>query len=704
MPTATKTGVCSSCSLEVDLKRGKVAAHPAPNGKKGAVCPGAGQPPARVIDADTLPVEPTVVAPTLDQQLLAQARPSGAWSGAEAAIVDPKLCDPDGNNPRRTVGDVGDLALSLVAQGMLEPIIVAPGPTEGRYTIVAGHRRVAAAIAAGLPEVPALIRSDLVPGSNLSLAAQIVENLHRVPLSPLEEAHAFDLLRELGMKQADIAAAVGVNQGQVSKRLALLKLPEELAAQVGDELDVATAVELTRLPAAARDKALADIGRGDNADRAVRAAKAAADRKAAHDAIIDGLEAAGVALVDFPGSWHWGRDREDRPLLTGPDGEIQQYRSARTIEIHYTEHATEPCHGAAVSDRDEVIYVCLDPTRHGYPTVEQEAAALDAERAAADEEQERVRAAAEAADAARHQAARDAALADVKAPYMTDVIASWIVDRLPLFDAPVEAADVLDRVVDWTGLELPTSEAFDDQQVAEAQTEALLEHHGHLRLAYMVAVGDVDLLLDQPPYFRQMVAGTALVREHFNRLTELTGYEPSAADLALVEAPAVGEHPTQLPDEEPPPGAIAWYEPAHDARLEGDEARWIVDSAEFAAIADAGYGLQMVAVEPSALPDPEETKEGNASPSDGLPADPEFDVDDESVAEVLDPPVPAIDEAPPVDDPGEQPMPGERCPASRKAYNLPGSADDLQCPARCGARVSTTPSGRVRDHDVPEVD
>lgn len=753
--TTVRSAVCPTCGLEVDLTRGKLKDHPAadrPAKGRGsqALCPGSGVKPSPVANGDTAPApaDVTVVAPTLEQALLAANRPDGAWAGAEAATLDPALCDPDPNNPRRELGPIEDLALSLVAQGMLEPIIVAPGPTDGRFTIVAGHRRVAAALAANLTEVPALIRADLKPGSNLSLAAQVVENLHRLELSPLEEARAYDLLRQLGMKQTAIAVAVGVNQGQVSKRLALLKLPDELAARVGNEqggLDVATAVEITRLPAAARKEAVAAIAAGaGDPEAVVRRARATADKAAEHDAIVDMLEAAHVALVDFPPSWHWDRSREDRPLLTGSNGERQPYGGSRTIDVDYADHHDQPCHGAAVSTRDEIIYVCLDPTRHGYATLEQEAAEFEAEQRAADEAREAEHAAAEASLAARRGAARAAALADVKRPYLTDTVAGWTVHQLYLAATDWyvgEDADLIGTLASWSGL----AEPADDQ--LEATLEQLTAAHGVLRLAYMIAVAGGEALLDLPAYYRDHVAGTPLVIDHFNRLVELGGYEITDADRRLMQPP-VPQGPVTVPEgEEPPAGALAWYDPVPEAVLEGDEPRWLTDPGELDAVIAAGYAHRLATLEaPAPSSEGEATDVENASQAD--PGDAPPDATPGSVGP-RDPGVPdpeADDEPatlpvwagetdsmpyacpvcgtfgtgagmpdhlaaehpdadPLVDgerDAGDVPVPGERCPASRRSYNVAGGAEGIECPLKCGALVSTTATGRVRDHDVPE--
>lgn len=700
-PARTKSGRCQVCDVDVNLKRGKVADHPA-KGRPKETCNGSGLSPMEAVIAGDPGV--TVVDPTLDHALIAAARPDGAWSGAEAATINPALCDPDANNPRGELTGIDDLALSLVAQGMLEPIIVTPGPTDGRYTIVAGHRRVAAAIAANLPEIPALVRADLTPGSGVSLAAQIVENLHRVPLTPFEEARAYDLLRDLGMKQGDIATAVGVNQGQVSKRLALLKLPADIAARVGtdapDAIDVATAVDMARLEPAALAEVTADLGRrGTDPEGAVRRARQNADKAAAHAKVVDDLEAAGVALVDFPTNWFWGVDRYDRPLATGPDGNRQPYAGARTIEATYADHTAEPCHGATVSPRDEVVYVCLDPTRHGYPTPEQEAETAEADAAAADAEREASLAAAAAALAARADAARATALADVKRPQMADTVASWVV-ALVGDDVAHEVGELVLDLCGWSDIDDPEQD-LDEDGVRAALMAELVDRHGALRVAFMSAVADVEDRLANT-YYRNNLAGTQLAADHFARLVEFGGYELTDADRAFL-APRVDDLPVVLPAEEPPAGALAWYQPTLEAFDDGDVPRWIVDPGELAAITEhvpdrlilVETAAADVVAGPVVSADGEETNGDDASLSDpgdaaGAPVDPPADESNVEAGAL----------GAKVGDLGDR-VPGEMCPASRRRFNLAGSAEGVPCP-ECGAPVSTTAKGFVRDHDVPE--
>jgi ParB family chromosome partitioning protein len=153
---------------------------------------------------------------------------------------------PSPENPRTRFDAEGlaELAASIRAHGVLEPVLVRPLPppvvpdpaaetTPGafvnasqgpRYVLVAGERRWRAARLAGLTHVPALVRDGLSDEDAVRLA--LVENLQRRDLDPLEEAAGYRRLQELGLKQAQVAAAVHRSQPAVANALRLLDLPE----------------------------------------------------------------------------------------------------------------------------------------------------------------------------------------------------------------------------------------------------------------------------------------------------------------------------------------------------------------------------------------------------------------------------------------------------------------------------------------------
>ncbi len=122
--------------------------------------------------------------------------------------------------------DLDELAESIKAQGVVQPIVVTPRP-DGDYTIVAGERRWRAAGRAGLTEVPVAIRE--VEDDQQLLEMALVENLQRTDLNPVEEGEAYRRLsEEFGMSHEEIALRVGKGRTSVSNALRLLRLPEEI--------------------------------------------------------------------------------------------------------------------------------------------------------------------------------------------------------------------------------------------------------------------------------------------------------------------------------------------------------------------------------------------------------------------------------------------------------------------------------------------
>jgi ParB family chromosome partitioning protein len=132
---------------------------------------------------------------------------------------------PSRHQPRSWFDDAGldELAASIRAQGVIQPLIVTPTGSGG-YTIVAGERRWRAARRAGLKVVPVVVRQVRDDRQQLELA--LVENLQRADLNPIEEAEAFRSLQEgFGLSHEEIAERVGRARPAVTNTLRLLKLP-----------------------------------------------------------------------------------------------------------------------------------------------------------------------------------------------------------------------------------------------------------------------------------------------------------------------------------------------------------------------------------------------------------------------------------------------------------------------------------------------
>ena len=127
-----------------------------------------------------------------------------------------------------------DLAESIKAQGVIQPIVVRPLPTGGaepvRYEIIAGERRWRAAQIAGLADIPAIVRH--IP-DEAAIAVALIENIQRENLNPLEEARALQrLISEFQLTHAQAAAAVGRSRAGVSNLLRLLELPAEVCGLI----------------------------------------------------------------------------------------------------------------------------------------------------------------------------------------------------------------------------------------------------------------------------------------------------------------------------------------------------------------------------------------------------------------------------------------------------------------------------------------
>jgi ParB family transcriptional regulator, chromosome partitioning protein len=149
---------------------------------------------------------------------------------------------------RMDPGSLEELAASIKAQGLIQPISVRP-VSAGRYEIIAGERRWRAAQIAGLTEVPVLVRD--IPDDAV-LAMSLIENIQREDLNPLEEAAGLQrLIDEFSMTHQQAADAVGRSRSAASNLLRLLQLvkPAQDMLMAGD-IEMGHARALLPLPKA----------------------------------------------------------------------------------------------------------------------------------------------------------------------------------------------------------------------------------------------------------------------------------------------------------------------------------------------------------------------------------------------------------------------------------------------------------------------
>ncbi|MEI2417051.1 ParB/RepB/Spo0J family partition protein [Orrella sp. JC864] len=148
-------------------------------------------------------------------------------------------------------GALNELAESIRAQGVMQPILVRPldGEDKGKYEIIAGERRFRAAKLAGLKEVPVLVRE--VADENAAVMA-LIENIQREDLNPLEEAHGVRrLLDEFGLTHEQAAQAIGRSRSATSNLLRLLNLaPAVQTMLLAGDIDMGHARALLAVDAA----------------------------------------------------------------------------------------------------------------------------------------------------------------------------------------------------------------------------------------------------------------------------------------------------------------------------------------------------------------------------------------------------------------------------------------------------------------------
>jgi len=160
------------------------------------------------------------------------------------------LLRPGKYQPRSYMDEasLNDLAASIKAQGIMQPILVRQLADSG-YEIIAGERRWRAAQLAGLTHVPVLVRS--VP-DNAALAMALIENIQRENLNPLEEAVGLQrLIDEFKMTHHVAAEAVGRSRSAASNLLRLLKLPKAVQNMLMEnKLDMGHARALLSLESA----------------------------------------------------------------------------------------------------------------------------------------------------------------------------------------------------------------------------------------------------------------------------------------------------------------------------------------------------------------------------------------------------------------------------------------------------------------------
>jgi ParB family chromosome partitioning protein len=286
---------------------------------------------------------------------------------------------PHPHNIRRDVGDVTELADSMRETGLVQPIVVAPAAQftaarkkSPKFTLIAGHRRFAAAKVCGWAEIDAILRDDLDTEAK-QIETMAIENLQRQDLTPVEEARGYQQLLDLGYTPQKIAKQTGRNVKTVKLRIGLNKL----SAKASDKLHAGQiTIEQAEVLAsfAKNPKAYAELEKSigtSNFAWKVNEVKAKQKKEADRKKLVEQLRDEGVTLIDRPKQYPW--DLTVKPLSNG-------VWVGYGLDVDPAEHASCPGHAAIIVDDYRGVwidYVCRDPKGNGHAANASSAAASE---------------------------------------------------------------------------------------------------------------------------------------------------------------------------------------------------------------------------------------------------------------------------------------------------------------------------------------
>jgi len=162
---------------------------------------------------------------------VATANEPAMVAGAYFAELPISSITPNLKQPRQVFDEeaMAELVHSITEVGLLQPIVVR-SLGEDRYELIMGERRWRASTAAGLTDIPAIVRET---GDDAMLRDALLENLHRSQLNPLEEAAAYQqLLDDFGCTHEELSTRIGRSRPQISNTLRLLKLSPAVQRRV----------------------------------------------------------------------------------------------------------------------------------------------------------------------------------------------------------------------------------------------------------------------------------------------------------------------------------------------------------------------------------------------------------------------------------------------------------------------------------------
>ena len=411
--------------------------------------------------------------------------------------IDKIKGDPNNIRTKVAVKPIEGLADSIAESGLLQPIVVRP--VEDHYVVIAGHRRLAAIgqlvdAQRHDGQVPVIIRNGETTEADVTVW-QLVENLQREDIDPLDEAAGYMRLLEFDMSQADIARRVGRSRAHVTKRLALLSLPKKAQdALRKDDITIEYALTIASLDA--EDAEEFCKGRLDDLYGLQRKVREQKGKKVAAK-LAKELGATGLDVyTDFaeleataPEDQHY--ETQEVVFASNWDGSVPGDGEVAVVSVN----------GDEASGR---IYK-LVPNTNG-KTADKAVKQADAEKARKKEER--------VADQAKLDFLSNQ-LVRVKAKDADEIAMSMVLDRSGTSVAPA-VCKLLD-------LEVPTKE----EVTYDGKTRQVKQYYPVLRTSIIEARENGDI-----GFLRRVVLAIACEYGYKEQLLERFGYDPSTGDTA----------------------------------------------------------------------------------------------------------------------------------------------------------------------------
>ena len=150
-------------------------------------------------------------------------------------MINLELLEAHPDNPRKEIGDIEELTESIKAHGIFQNLTVVPIEGTDHYRVIIGHRRMTAARAAGLFEVPcAVVEMDY----KTQVATMLLENIQRTDLTAYEQAQGFQMMIDLGDTVDGISEKTGFSKTTVKKRLKIAELDGEVLKNYGTQISL----------------------------------------------------------------------------------------------------------------------------------------------------------------------------------------------------------------------------------------------------------------------------------------------------------------------------------------------------------------------------------------------------------------------------------------------------------------------------------